>query len=166
MLQCPPLPNLRYLTCDVLVVERSSSMGLLRLTPLIHAAPYLHKFKLNIEVTKDAPIELEEREIGEVLEFVARKIDYNYFPNEKLREVEIVGFLGSKPEIELLTYLLKTALEVNKIVINTLPPRVSLGTPALRKERKAPERWKAIQFVRKLGRQQLGLESDEARAVD
>ncbi|OMP04669.1 Regulator of chromosome condensation, RCC1 [Corchorus olitorius] len=117
LLQCPQLPNLRHLTCDVLVLGRSSSMHLLHLTSLIHASPNLRKFKLNIEMTKDAHIELEAREVGEVIEFVGR--NRYYHPNENLREVEIVGFVGAKSDMELLTYLLKTASLLDKVVINT-----------------------------------------------
>lgn len=39
-------------------------------------------------------------------------------PNKHLKEVEIVGFLGQSVEVEFVTYLLKIAIKLEKIVIH------------------------------------------------
>ncbi|KAK7857937.1 hypothetical protein CFP56_015193 [Quercus suber] len=50
------------------------------------------------------------------------------YPNEHLKEVEMVGFVGSAIDIELTVYLLKSAVKLEKIVID---PRAAylVGTP-------------------------------------
>ena len=50
------------------------------------------------------------------------------FPNEHLREVEIVGFVGRAIDIELTVNLLESAIKLEKVVIN---PRslILVGTP-------------------------------------
>ncbi|OMO60547.1 hypothetical protein CCACVL1_24062 [Corchorus capsularis] len=81
MLQCPQLPNLRHLTCDVVVVGSSSSLHLIRLISLTNASPRLQKFKLILKEAKDARIsEFGNNEIEWVLDEV--KIDHKYFPCE------------------------------------------------------------------------------------
>ncbi|XP_040960602.1 uncharacterized protein [Gossypium hirsutum] len=39
-------------------------------------------------------------------------------PNKYLKEVEIVGFLGQPVEVEFVTYLLKIAIKLEKILIH------------------------------------------------
>jgi hypothetical protein len=62
---------------------------------------------------------LKEREVRKVI---------NYDPNEHLKEVEIVGFVGRATDIELVVYLLESAIKLEKIVINPCSPYV-VGTP-------------------------------------
>ena len=50
------------------------------------------------------------------------------YPNEHLKEVEIVGFVGRAIDIELLVYLLESSTKLQKIIINPCPPLV-LGAP-------------------------------------
>ena len=50
------------------------------------------------------------------------------YPNEHLKEVEIVGFVGRAIDIELVVYLLESAIKLEKIVINPCCPIV-VGTP-------------------------------------
>ena len=49
-------------------------------------------------------------------------------PNEHLKEVEIVGFVGRTIDIELTVYLLKSAIKLETIVINPHAPH-SVGNP-------------------------------------
>jgi hypothetical protein len=56
---------------------------------------------------------LKEREVRKVI---------NYDPNEHLKEVEIVGFVGRAIDIELIVYLLESAIKLEKIVINPCSP--------------------------------------------
>ena len=58
-------------------------------------------------------------------------------PNEHLKEVEIVGFVGRTIDIELTVYLLKSAIKLETIVIYPHAPH-SVGTPWETKT-KAPE---------------------------
>lgn len=49
-------------------------------------------------------------------------------PNEHLKEVEIVGFVGRTIDIELTVYLLKSAIKLETIGINPHAPH-SVGNP-------------------------------------
>jgi hypothetical protein len=60
-----------------------------------------------------------DREVRKVIEYDA---------NEHLKEVEIVGFVGRAIDIELIVYLLESAIKLEKIVIKTCCPTV-VGTP-------------------------------------
>lgn len=50
------------------------------------------------------------------------------YPNEHLREVEIVGFVGCEIDIELTVNQLESAIKLEKIVINPRSP-ILVGTP-------------------------------------
>ncbi|GMY39203.1 F-box protein At4g09920-like [Fagus crenata] len=106
------LTNLRHLKLKVTVRDEESLFDLIS---LIEAAPLLRKFTLELfssELQK-------EREVRKVI---------NYDPNEHLKEVEIVGFVGRAIDIELVVYLLESAIKLEKIVINPCSPYV-VGTP-------------------------------------
>ena len=61
---------------------------------------------------------LIERELGKVMSY----------PNGHLKEVEIVGFVGRAIGIELVVYLLESAIKLEKIVINPRDLHI-VGTP-------------------------------------
>ena len=50
------------------------------------------------------------------------------YPNEHLKEVEIVGFAGCAIDIQLVVYLLESAVNLEKIVINPCSPYIK-GIP-------------------------------------
>lgn len=50
------------------------------------------------------------------------------YPNEHLREVELVGFVGCAIDIELTVNQLESAIKLEKIVINPRSP-ILVGTP-------------------------------------
>ena len=56
----------------------------------------------------------------------ARKV--RKYPNEHLMEVEIVGFAGCAIDIQLVVYLLESAVNLEKIVINPRSPYIK-GIP-------------------------------------
>ncbi|OMO86710.1 hypothetical protein CCACVL1_09516 [Corchorus capsularis] len=99
----PKLTSLRHLTCEVTPFPKNS----LLLTSLIEASPFLHKFKLNTILN------------GRLMEGIVEQKEVNGQPNKYLKEVEIIGFCGSNADVEIVTYLLKTAIMLEKIVIKT-----------------------------------------------
>ncbi|KAK7842132.1 hypothetical protein CFP56_014295 [Quercus suber] len=56
----------------------------------------------------------------------ARKV--KKYPNEHLKEVEIVGFAGREIDIQLVVYLLESAINLEKIIVNLCAPYV-VGIP-------------------------------------
>ena len=50
------------------------------------------------------------------------------YPNEHLKEVEIVGFAGRAIDIQLVVYLLESAINLEKIIVNPCSPYV-VGIP-------------------------------------
>ena len=53
------------------------------------------------------------------------------YPNEHLKEVEIVGFAGRAIDIQLVVYLLESAINLEKIIVNLCAPYV-VGIPCPR----------------------------------
>ncbi|KAG4122609.1 hypothetical protein ERO13_D11G277150v2 [Gossypium hirsutum] len=100
--QFPKFTSLRNLTC----ITASIDNRLLLLKSLIEASPLLHKFKLLIKDHKEFKSGIEEAGKEEAQ------------PNKYLKEVEIVGFLGQPVEVEFVTYLLKIAIKLEKILIH------------------------------------------------
>ncbi|PPS09564.1 hypothetical protein GOBAR_AA11074 [Gossypium barbadense] len=98
----PKFTSLRNLTCITARIDNR----LLLLKSLIQASPFLHKFKLLIKDHKEFKSGIEEAGKEEAQ------------PNKYLKEVEIVGFLGQSVEVEFVTYLLKIAIKLEKIVIH------------------------------------------------
>ncbi|TYG47217.1 hypothetical protein ES288_D11G320700v1, partial [Gossypium darwinii] len=98
----PKFTSLRNLTC----ITASIDNRLLLLKSLIEASPLLHKFKLLIKDHKEFKSGIEEAGKEEAQ------------PNKYLKEVEIVGFLGQPVEVEFVTYLLKIAIKLEKILIH------------------------------------------------
>ena len=50
------------------------------------------------------------------------------YPNEHLKEVEIVGFAGRAIDIQLVVYLLESAINLEKIIVNPYAPYI-VGIP-------------------------------------
>ncbi|MBA0654394.1 hypothetical protein Goklo_021408 [Gossypium klotzschianum] len=105
----PKFTSLRNLTC----ITASIDSRLLLLKSLIEASPLLHKFKLLIKDHKEFKSGIEEVGKEEAQ------------PNKYLKEVEIVGFLGQPVEVEFVTYLLKMAIKLEKIVIHGKLERIT-----------------------------------------
>ena len=76
------------------------------------------------------------------------------YPNEHLKELEIVGFVGRAIDIELIVYLLESATHLEKIVINPRSPSI-VGTPweieATEKNEGATECAKQLKKILPLG---------------
>ncbi|OMO62479.1 hypothetical protein CCACVL1_22796 [Corchorus capsularis] len=107
------LVNLRNLTYDIYVREEIS---ILHWTPLIKASPFLHKFKLKLH-----------SECNERIVWGGNNDDDDY-RHQHLKEVEIVGFLKvATNDIEFIAYLLKSAIKLEKLVINTCPCYLAPG---------------------------------------
>ncbi|KAA3468700.1 F-box/FBD/LRR-repeat protein isoform X1 [Gossypium australe] len=112
----PKLTSLKHLRCDAL---KSNGNSLRCLTSLIEAAPFLHKFVL--EVSHGTGEIIKKIHPSEV-RFMCRSVSGH--PHEYIKEVEIVGFCGNKAEAEILIYLLK-----NAVMLETIRIEVSIGTP-------------------------------------
>ncbi|KAL4598564.1 hypothetical protein ACB092_11G068200 [Castanea dentata] len=110
-LKFQPLTNLRHLKWRV---TASDGESLVYLISMIEAAPFLQKFTLELLWSKP----LIEREFRKVKKY----------PNEHLKEVEIMGFVGRAIDMELTVYLLESAIKLEKIVINPRSPAL-VGTP-------------------------------------
>ncbi|XP_050257734.1 F-box protein At4g09920-like isoform X1 [Quercus robur] len=105
------LTKLKHLKVTVATNEGSSLLGLI---PLIEAAPFLHKFVFELILSK---INFPKK---------ARKV--KKYPNEHLKEVEIVGFAGRAIDIQLVVYLLESAINLEKIIVNPYAPYI-VGIP-------------------------------------
>ncbi|KAL4634333.1 hypothetical protein ACB092_04G192300 [Castanea dentata] len=112
-LEFQTLTKLKHLKVTVATNEGSSLLGLI---PLIEAAPFLHKFVFELILSK---INFPKK---------ARKV--KKYPNEHLKEVEIVGFAGRAIDIQLVIYLLKSAINLEKIIVNPYAPYI-VGIPRL-----------------------------------
>ncbi|KAK4594403.1 hypothetical protein RGQ29_018182 [Quercus rubra] len=110
-LKFQPLTNLRHLKWRV---TASDGESLVYLISMVEAAPFLQKFTLELLWSKP----LIEREFRKVMKY----------PNEHLKEVEIMGFVGRAIDMELTVYLLESAIKLEKIVINPRSPAL-VGTP-------------------------------------
>ncbi|XP_065616557.1 uncharacterized protein LOC112022564 [Quercus suber] len=108
------LLNLRRLEVRVAACDDGSLLGLI---PLIEATHVLHKFSLKLSCFAWSK-PLKERELRKVMKC----------PNEHLKVVEIVGFVGRAIDIELTVYLLEIAVKLEKICINPRAPYL-VGTP-------------------------------------
>ncbi|OMO54608.1 putative F-box/FBD/LRR-repeat protein [Corchorus capsularis] len=67
------------------------------------ASPFLHKFSVKLPTIREGQ---ESREMQNVKEY----------PNQNLKEVEVIGYSGATSHAELVTYLLKSAFNLEKIV--------------------------------------------------
>ncbi|OMP09404.1 hypothetical protein COLO4_05517 [Corchorus olitorius] len=126
----PKMSCLRHLTFDI-----GYGNNLLGLTSLIEASPSLEKFVLRLP----EPYEGEEtREMQIVKEF----------PNHKLKEVYVVNFHEATGHTELLIYLLKSAVKLEKITFDPhyflphLIPWESLENERARRSRMSAHRFK------------------------
>ncbi|XP_022719570.1 uncharacterized protein LOC111277401 isoform X2 [Durio zibethinus] len=126
----PELSCLRHLTYEVWVVDGKNLLGL---TSLIEASPALQKFKLECVLTEAGG----KREVQKV----------EGYPNKNLKEVEVVGFLGGTSDTELIIYLLESAFNLEKLVIDPCPLSWR-GTPweFVETEQKQRARRSALQF--------------------
>ncbi|KAL4323748.1 hypothetical protein GQ457_11G010860 [Hibiscus cannabinus] len=131
--RCPTLPNLRYLTCEFGTICYPYKEMLLNLLPLVAASPLLHRFEVKLE-TMEGGVDILERgsrEVEWLLEEVETMISSkNVEEMLSLREVEIVGFLGADVDTMLLIYIARTALNLDKIVINHYRPHWNSDDPA------------------------------------
>ncbi|XVF31500.1 hypothetical protein REPUB_Repub16aG0151200 [Reevesia pubescens] len=101
----PELTCLRHLTYEVWTADGRNLLGL---TSLIEASPFLQKFKLELELDEGG---YKKREVQNV----------EAYPNQNLKEVEVVGFVGNTSDTEFIIYLLKSAINLEKIVIDPCP---------------------------------------------
>ncbi|KAK8633651.1 hypothetical protein V6N13_014493 [Hibiscus sabdariffa] len=100
----PTCTNLRHLSCKVAIGPRRR---LHILGSLIEASPFLHKFTL--EITNYDKIKNKLSKVQTVVECS---------PHKHLKEMEIIGFLGQPTEVNFVAYLLKNAIQLEKIVIH------------------------------------------------
>ncbi|XP_039029201.1 F-box/FBD/LRR-repeat protein At4g00160-like, partial [Hibiscus syriacus] len=103
----PKCTNLRYLNCQVKI---KSEDRLTNLRTLIEASPYLCELKL--EITNFNHYRKNKSSLGKVDEVELR-------PNQYMKKVEIVGFLGEMEEAEFVTYLVKSAINLEKIILHS-----------------------------------------------
>ena len=82
----------------------------------------------------------------------ARKV--KKYPNEHLKEVEIVGFAGRAIDIQLVVYLLESAINLEKIIVNLCAPYV-VGIPCPRNIRTTAEYKGAREAAMRLKEKQL-----------
>ncbi|XVF31361.1 hypothetical protein REPUB_Repub16aG0139200 [Reevesia pubescens] len=99
----PKLINLRHFTYKVKSFHGKSLLGL---ASMIEDLPFLHKFK--VEIYNSNEIDTK----GKVPKVAGH-------PHLYLKDVEFVGFLGQTAEAELLSYLVKSAIMLEKIVVDT-----------------------------------------------
>ncbi|KAK8977723.1 hypothetical protein V6N11_000051 [Hibiscus sabdariffa] len=97
----PTCTNLRHLSCKV------AGKRLFTLRYLIESSPFLHKFTLEIT---------NENKIKNTLCKVRKVVEYSL--HKHLKELEIIGFLGQPMEAKFVAYLLKSAINLEKIVIH------------------------------------------------
>ncbi|KAK4568940.1 hypothetical protein RGQ29_004379 [Quercus rubra] len=131
------LAKLKHLKVTVDASEGSSLLGLI---PLIEAAPLLHKFVFELILWE---INFPKK---------ARKV--KKYPNEHLKEVEIVGFAGRAIDIQLVVYLLESAINLEKIIVNLCAPYV-VGIPCPRNIRTTAEYKGAREAAMRLKEKQL-----------
>ncbi|QCD81154.1 hypothetical protein DEO72_LG2g1478 [Vigna unguiculata] len=110
--QLPQLKNIKHLEL-VSCVDDGITLGACAL--LLRASPTLWRFTLKMLHTK-SPLKTKGK--------ITMKCQHG------LKELELVGFCGASCEVELATYLLKNAVELQKITIDTrLPTRPKLRPP-------------------------------------
>ncbi|KAL4378550.1 hypothetical protein GQ457_02G031560 [Hibiscus cannabinus] len=97
----PTCTNLRHLSCKVPIRPGSRHFSL---RPLIEASPFLHKFTLEIK---------NYNKIKNRLSKVQTAVECS--PHKHLKVLEIIGFLGQPMETNFVAYLLKSAIELEKI---------------------------------------------------
>ncbi|KAK8542416.1 hypothetical protein V6N13_137009 [Hibiscus sabdariffa] len=138
---CPKLPNLQYLTCKVRDLYLLSKGGLLNLLTLVDSSPLLHKFKVVLQKGNAIRMKKGSEAVRKLIEEVETMIikDGERHEMQGLREVEIVGFVGAKPDAALLVYLANTALNLGNIVINTCPPNRDNATLVYKQRIEKPE---------------------------
>ncbi|KAK8576396.1 hypothetical protein V6N13_090869 [Hibiscus sabdariffa] len=103
--ELPTCTNLRHLSCKVAI---GFGMRLFTLGSLIEASPFLHKFTLEIT---------NKYKIKKCLRKVPKVVDRP--PHMYLKELEVIGFLGQPMETEFVACLIKSAINLEKIVIHT-----------------------------------------------
>ncbi|KAM3751936.1 hypothetical protein ACB098_04G149700 [Castanea mollissima] len=131
------LTKLKHLKVTVVASDGSSLLGLI---PLIEAAPFLHKFVFEFRLWE---INFPKK---------ARKV--KKYPNEHLKEVEIVGFAGRAIDIQLVVYLLESAINLEKIIVNLCAPYV-VGIPRPKNIRTTVEYKGAKEAAMRLKEKQL-----------
>ncbi|KAK8591845.1 hypothetical protein V6N13_031871 [Hibiscus sabdariffa] len=138
---CPKLPNLRYLTCKVRDLYLLSKGGLINLLTLVDSSPLLHKFKVELQKGNAIRMKKGSEAVRKLVEEVKTMIinDGERDVMQGLREVEIVGFVGAKPDTALLVYLANAALNLDNIVINTCPPNRDNATLVYKQRIEKPE---------------------------
>ncbi|XVF41899.1 hypothetical protein PTKIN_Ptkin01aG0317500 [Pterospermum kingtungense] len=101
----PIVMSLKRLICRLTLFHGES---LLFLTSMIEAAPFLHKFTLEVENHNKTKSICNLRKLPKM----------EGHPNQYLKEVCVFGFLGQDADAEIVTYLLKSALMLKEIVID------------------------------------------------
>ncbi|XVF41910.1 hypothetical protein PTKIN_Ptkin01aG0318700 [Pterospermum kingtungense] len=100
----PKFMSLKNLICTV---GEFNGESLLFLTSLIEAAPFLNKFRLEVEGYNEIKRICKLRKLRTV----------KGHPNRYLKEVFMSGFCGREADAEIVTYLLKSAFMLKSIVI-------------------------------------------------
>ncbi|XP_059657324.1 F-box/FBD/LRR-repeat protein At1g13570-like [Cornus florida] len=127
----PVLNKLKQLKMTVGALDGED---LLVFAPLIEACPFLSKFVFELEWCKA----LRKKKQGE---FTSR-------PHQYLKVVEIIGFVGLTSDVQLAMYLIKSAINLEKITLDSRQPLL-IGTPWEFMETK--ERKVARKRAKKLG---------------
>ncbi|KAG2408249.1 hypothetical protein LR48_Vigan01g226000 [Vigna angularis] len=110
--QIPKLKNIKHLE---LVACGDDGITLGACALLLRGSPSLWKFTLKMLHTKP-PLRIQQK--------ITMKCQHD------LKELELVGFCGASCEVELAIYILKNAVELQKITIDTrLPTRPKLRQP-------------------------------------
>ncbi|XP_043725567.1 F-box/LRR-repeat protein At2g42720-like [Telopea speciosissima] len=107
------LPTYSKLTQLVLVATAPEKHFFIWITTLMKVSPFLKKLQLHLSHLKD---ESETQEI----------IRPSNFPHINLKFVEVNGFVGYKEQIDIVTYILKNAIALESLLIDT-HPRFYLG---------------------------------------
>ncbi|PQM35624.1 F-box/LRR-repeat protein [Prunus yedoensis var. nudiflora] len=95
----PTMPNLRHLG---LIFEGDDAFALVNLTYFLQACPCLHKLVLQMHYEG-------------LLKSFARAPKFSH---NSLKVVEMVGYVGCTSDFALVRYLIKTAVNLEKIVVN------------------------------------------------
>ncbi|XP_059657395.1 F-box/FBD/LRR-repeat protein At4g26340-like [Cornus florida] len=127
-------PVLNRLKRLELITGTVDGVDLVAFAPLIEACPFLSKFVFQLEWCESS-----------------RKLKHSMFtsrPHQYLKVVEIIGFVGLTSDVELAMYLIKSAINLEKITFDSRQPLL-IGTPWEFMETK--ERRVARKRAKKLG---------------
>ncbi|KAL3504395.1 hypothetical protein ACH5RR_034236 [Cinchona calisaya] len=117
--ELPQLPKLKQLTLHILAEEDESLLGLIS---LIRGSSNLEK--LVIKMRWDSETVIRRRKLG-------KAINHSF---QHLKVFELSGFLGCTSDIELVKYFLKTAVALEKIIIDPRWDRGDFCCPELEME--------------------------------